>query len=252
MVDVLRALIDALCRFAPALAGRREDKKLRRIGARLFLIYIRLVETLMTADRIVDSLEYFAENPENRFGWDHIADSVKEQALNVARLRQLLDDNAKTLILLDGAGYARLVPFLHMKLGFLRGLEVSLRGGQLPLGSSEGQLDALMDQAADLAAALAAEQPDVADEQIRLEVVVQRHMNVQPGLELIFGDPLDTPLRSEARAETVQRYLDVRKPRDELARLKDATAALGKTLTEHFSVDEILLEVEAGLRRRDR
>lgn len=248
MVDVLRAVVDALCRLVPTLAQRREDKKLRRMGARLFMIYVRLVETLMAADRIIDSLEHFAQHPDNPYGSDHVGDALTEQAVDVARLRTLLSDNAEMLILLDGDCYARLAPLLEMKVGFLSGLEGSLRGELLPLGSSEGQIEALMDQAA----RMAAERPDLLNHPHMLEGVVQRHLDFQPGLALVFGDPLDAGRQSQGKAAMVQKYLEARKPRGELARLKDATTALGKALTEHFSVDEILLEVDSGLRRRDR
>jgi len=244
MVDVLKAVVDALSRLVPALAGKRRDAKLQQIGLRLFLVYVRLVECLVAADRIVHDLEYFARNPGDAELCDRLAHRLKKQAENVARLRNLLNENAEVLILLDAECYARLAPLLRIKLGFLHLLEAALGGGTLPLDCSDADLELHAEQAA----ALVAEGPERgAPLARRLTFSSDVGRSSQVLLDSRHTVRVTAPLgdaRSARRAaRMVKRYLAVRHPREEIGRLKDTAARLGATLSEHFSVEEALLRI---------
>lgn len=262
MVDVLKALVDALCRFAPALAKRRSDKKLQKIGVRLFLIYVHLVETLMTADRIIDELEYFAQHSRSERARDRLSRRLGEQAANVDRLLRLLHYSSEALILLDASCYARLVPLLELKYGFLSCLQRMLSREALPLGASEIDFDAIMAQAS----GVTADEPE--DLEGRMQQWLYEHKAFQSALDTFRYEVPALRWEEDKRATVrwpkweyepgtvrgpelrpagiVKQYLKARKPRDELARLRDATSTLGATLAEHFSVEDVLLEVDEG------
>jgi hypothetical protein len=76
VIEIVKALVDLLTRAAPALTGARRRQKFTSIGADLFVLYFRLNEVLLTADRIVRSLEVYVQRMTR-----HLADGGDAYAL---------------------------------------------------------------------------------------------------------------------------------------------------------------------------
>ncbi|MFY1576862.1 hypothetical protein ACN26Z_18400 [Verrucosispora sp. WMMD703] len=222
MVEILKALVDVLSRVAPALARRGRDKRLQDIGATLLMVYIRLNEIVVSAERIIEELEGYVEEVESNNGGfelshaeaehrNRISSELAQQEINLARTISLLGRNAALMVVLDDESYRQLQHLLSSKIGAVQTLMHSLHRRRLP--------------------------------------IVTEYIEGGPTLlGLVFSPAIDTtqPLGREAFV-IVKPYLEKRNPRVQLKEVKGAIRNLRAAIVESFSVEDLLLA--AGDRR---
>lgn len=224
MIEIMRAMVDLLARVVPALFRARRDTRLREVGAELFLLYVRLNEALVCADRIVDQLTACVSGRSPaRAAPATLRYELAKQHVTMQRISGLLESQRIQLILLDAGVYHQLVPLVSAKVSSLQTLIATLRAGHLPidvadhdlrtLASGEGWEDGL---------------PPPAHERILSRI----RADALPGDR---WDP-DTVIRVAA-------YLRHRDPKGQLDRIRDAVEQLRAALVAHFSVEDMLLAV---------
>jgi hypothetical protein len=232
VIEIVKALVDLLARAVPALSGARHNRKLKAVGADLFLLYFRLNEIIVTAERIVRSLEVYAERMSRHLAdgsdahaltagrW--IRDDLVQQAVNLRRMRDLLRRREFTLVLLDADTYNELTPLLDLKGGAIETLLVAIERGTLPASPSSGDLSVVL--------------------------ATTDMWNRDPDYDRIVhhvshdGIPLDRPWDADV-FRVVTAYLRKRDPRAQLAEIRAVVAQLRTTLLQHFAVEDMLLVV---------
>ncbi|HET9899099.1 MAG TPA: hypothetical protein VFQ44_29595 [Streptosporangiaceae bacterium] len=212
MIDLIKTLVETLAQILPRIGSVRSDKRRRELGVTLFMLYVRLNETMLTAESIVDSLETYTVTMQRhtedgdypyalRAGrW--IADKITSQVVNLERLGGLLASQAAVLQIIDADAYNKLVPLLETKFGALAQLLSIMRRGALPLDLTPG--------------------PHGSWNSTTLRT------------SITWGDEI---------YDQVVSYLTERAPREQIAGIRAALAAMREALERHFSISDVLLEV---------
>lgn len=153
MFDLLKLIIDITIKIVPGTSTWRREKRLSRIGADLFYIYILLNEMMTLGEAILGELEGILE----ALPGDATADSascevlirpefrlqIRRQWENLIIIFGLLENYSKELQMLDAVAYRRLFLLIHGKESFLRWISVRLAMEKLPLGSSRSMIEAM-------------------------------------------------------------------------------------------------------------
>ncbi|MYW68788.1 hypothetical protein GTY65_32630 [Streptomyces sp. SID8379] len=238
MVELIRALVEAVTQGLPGLRGIREEKRRRELGAELFLLYVRLNEAMLAADAIVRSLEVYVErmgghleHGNDRYALtagNWIVGSVRKQIVNLTRISGLMGRHGTALQIINPDAYNRLHPLLSGKFNALRVLLDIMRSGALPLAPT-GE---------DIARAMEAGDPESDDGQDRMMALMRE---LSPRWH-------DSALATSSEwgpstYDCVVLYLREREPRGQLAEIRGALEALRAALEEHFTIADVLLEV---------
>ncbi|MEU1407838.1 hypothetical protein ABZ471_36870 [Streptomyces sp. NPDC005728] len=216
MIELIRVLVEALTQGLPGLRGIRDDARRRRLGAALFMIYVRLSEAMMTADEIVRLLEDYVaavrrDDPDApRYGY-RLTPLATKQVADLNRIKAVLREKSVALHVVSSDAYMKLGPFVGEKSNALDSLMRVTRGGQLPL--EPGHL------------ARSEPPPDI-DRARWPQVAFPTAQDWGPEISL-----------------SVVAYLEARKPRDQISEIRDALAALRAALEAHFPVKDVLLEL---------
>jgi hypothetical protein len=247
MFELVKALVEAVVEAVPEASDARRRKHLTETGPALLLLYIRISETLVIGDRIVDVLELYVQ----RAG-EAIAKGDDEQVLKVGRQAQrdleypldqqrinladiCTDIRQKRLHLrvFDGESYVKLDHLLWGKLNAVTALLRVLAQRALPLSPTDQEIAEVTD----------------------------------PDLVIDWWEPTDDPVIARTSAsiatrvvhtsepwdravfETLTGYLERQRPRDQLARSREALAQLRTAIEEHVSVPDVLLALAKAERR---
>ncbi|WP_326577016.1 hypothetical protein OG539_12895 [Actinacidiphila glaucinigra] len=238
MVEWVRTLVEALAQGLPGLRAMREENRRRKLRAELFILHVRLNEAMPEAEGIVRSLEVYRERMGRHLehgddayaltagGW--VARGVQRQIVNLTRISGLMSDHGVALQIIDPDAYNRLQPLLSGKCNALQLLLAIMRSGALPLAPTQEDLTRAMDVG----------HPRSRDGQDRMMANLREFSPRWHDTAL--------PTSSEwgpTTYECVVRYLRERRPREQLAEIRAASAALRSALEEHFTISDVLLEV---------
>lgn len=238
MVELIRTLVEALTQGLPGLRGIRQEKRRRKLGAELFILYVRLNEAMLTADRIVQSLEIYTqrmgrhiEHGNDRYALtagNWIVGDVQKQIVNLTRISGLMSERGAALQIINPDAYNSLHPLLSGKFNGLRVLLEIMRSGALPLAPTQEDIARVTDSLG-----LARHER-------------QRHMMVLMGE--LSPQWRETALTTSSEwgpstHDCVVQYLQERKPREQLTEIRNALEMLRAALEEHFTITDVLLEV---------
>jgi hypothetical protein len=227
MFDFLKFLVESVTRALPAISRRRRDQRMQEIGAELFLVYVHINEALIRGEDIIGSLETYVKrmrahldgepDPYAMTGGSWIAANVVAQRRSFTMIGAALHRWATELQVLDGESYAALVPLLRGKVSALETLVELLQGGQLPTSTLELRSGA--HPWGNFGKAV-----DIRDEARKAAIPTA----VQWDAEIY---------------RRIVRYLDERRPREQLAQIRTLAEEIRASLASHFTVDDLLLEV---------
>lgn len=235
MIEIIKLLVDGLMKAVPILVRSRDQQKLKRIGAMLFLIYFRLNEILVVAGAIVSSLETYAQRMERHIATgddayaltagNWISEKISKQQINLARVKALIRESRIELVLIEPDSYVNLVPLLDAKVGALTQLTRAMEHGTLMLSISSKQLGYLQSQ---MDAPLQDYSQTTANDAFSREYVNSQYVRTNERWD-------------EAVYTVVRDYLDNRDPRIELAEIRNSIARLRAALLSHFAIEDMLL-----------
>ncbi|AEV84209.1 hypothetical protein ACWT_3186 [Actinoplanes sp. SE50] len=235
MLEALGLVVDFLTRAIPAAAGRRRKKKLDDVGSELFLIYFRLNEVIVTAERILGVLENYVRRMSQNDGRSHLLEDLTgkswqtgllmRQRTNLQEVAELIFRDRSGLMLIDAPSYNALTPLLDRKMGLIRVLIRAMDGNRLPVAPSAEDIHCVVSLYA-----LGGQHLDLDSEEMRR---VQDRIFAEA---LSFDDVMD-----ESTYRAVQRYLDAENPREQLKRIKGSVSNMRRSLLKHFTVEDMLL-----------
>jgi hypothetical protein len=233
MIDLIKTLVETLTQVIPKIHEMRADRRKREIGAALFTLYVRLNETMIAADDIIDSLEVYAKRMHRHLdygddayaltGGKWIAGKVRNQLTNFERLGALLHNHKVMLQIIDTDSYNKLIPLLDYKFGALTYLSRIMRSGSVQLSINEDDLRRLMDSG---------------DDQSALHRIM---IDLEPSWR--EAELSTTSEWGQETYEKVAAYLQEREPRKQLSEIRAALASLREALVSNFSLSDVLLEV---------
>ncbi|MDX2815403.1 hypothetical protein ABZ312_21040 [Streptomyces sp. NPDC006207] len=238
MVELVRTLVEALVQGLPGLRAIREEKRRSKLGAELFILYVRLNEVMLEAEGIVRNLEGYAERMGRHLehgddayalgagGW--VARGVQRQIVNLARISGLMGDHGVALQIIDPEAYNRLQPLLSGKFNALQVLLAIMRSGALPLAPTQE----------DLARAMDVGHPGSREGQRRMMANLEEFAPRWRDTALATSSPW-----GPSTYESVVRYLREREPREQLSEIRAALESLRTALEKHFTISDVLLEV---------
>lgn len=233
MIDLIKTLVDTLTQIIPRISEMRTDKRRQEIGAGLFILYVRMNETLLVADDIIASLETYAERMRRHLNsgddayaltagsW--IINKIEHQITNFERIDELLHDKRALLQIIDAESYNRLFPLLDHKFGAISYLLRIMRSGSLPLSLSSEDWATMM---------------SVGRNQSALHRVMH---DLRPCWR---ENELSTTTEWEREVyDKVVAYLQEREPRKQITEIRAALSSLREALERNFSITDILPEV---------
>ena len=240
MLEFLQPFVDAVARAVPAVAAKKERDASAKLGSELFLIYVQFNEALVLAEQIVGSLEtYVARMSEHvRTGDDRYAltagdwvmDDVHQQVRNLTHIRERITGWRWHLQVLDGRSSNELRFLLDRKLSALHVLSRAVERQRMPLRTT----GVLIDEHGTL--------------QVGRDPIAYHELEDQLAANSV---PMDRPWTADVLAR-VEHYLAARKPREQLAEIRDSLEKIRAALEANFTVTDILLRAgdpRAGRRR---
>jgi hypothetical protein len=245
MIEITRLLMEGIKQILAGLSSmssRKRKQRINDIGGRLFVIYFRLNEVIITAENIIGCLEAYVQRMGNYLadGKDShaltagkwIKFDLAKQVVNLGRVGHLMADMDHELMLVAGGTYVNLDPLLDRKLGALKTLTYALESGHLPI-PSESDLDVLANAMADR------------EGRIWESISLEWRLATDLGSTAISTTaPWDEPIY-----QMVKSYLEHGRPRQELEQIRATVTEFRTALIRYFSVEDMLLAV--GDRRID-
>jgi len=246
MFELVKALVEAVAKAIPAASDPRRKKHLAEVGPSLFLLYLRINDTLVTAERIADILELYVRRAGEsiakgdddgvlRVGRDAQRDleyPLDQQRINLAEICTDIRQKRLHLRVYDGETSVKLDHLLWGKLNAVTALLRVLSQRAVPLSPTDQEIAEVTD----------------------------------PDLVIDWWEPSDDPVIAQTSAgittravntsepwdrdvyDTLTTYLDQQRPRDQLARSWAALAQL-KTAIENVTVADVLLTLGKAERR---
>lgn len=231
MLEFLQPLVDLVTKAIPAIAKQNERDKAAKLGAELFLLYVQCNEALVLGAQIVHMLEGYLEEVARGSRWadgsrEAVSRRMREQLHNLTGIANRLEEFQFGLHVLDGPAYLELKFLTDMKGNALHALCAALDEERLPLRTAGVLID--NDGVLQL--------PDDGPRHRALAEVQHRLAD-----ELTANSvPLDLPWGPDVAA-TISRYLAVRKPHEQLERIRTALERIREALVANFSLNDILL-----------
>jgi hypothetical protein len=234
MFDLIKLMLDITIKIVPGASSWRREKRLNRIGADLFYVYIMMNEIITLGEAIISGLEEIVES----FPDDGTAESVthevrvhpelririRRQWENLIIIFSLLNRYSKELQVLDAVSYRRLFLLIKGKESFLRMISVRLAMGRSPLGSARDMIDAMDEYAVN-------HSPDYMSVMIYQTDMTNEMISVPPDGNWTQYDRSSLALVIEkARAEQLQAI------ESEMTRLRES-------LEKTFKLSDVLLVV---------
>lgn len=247
MFELVKALVEAVAKAIPAADDPRRGKHLTEIGPSLFLVHLRINETLVTGERVADVLELYVRQAGEciakgdddgvlRVGRDAQRDleyPLDQQRLNLAEICTDIRQKRLHLRVFDGESSVRLDHLLWGKLNAVTALLRVLSQRAVPLSPTDQEIAEVTD----------------------------------PDLVIDWWEPSDDPVIARTSAsistravrtsepwdrevfQTLSTYLEQQRPRDQLAQSWGALAQLRSALEEHVSLSEVLVALAKAERR---
>ncbi|WP_158686591.1 hypothetical protein [Streptomyces griseoflavus] len=244
MIEIIRTLIESLANGFPGLREMRQNKQRSKLGAELFVLYTTLNSLFLTGAEIVELLEKFAADTqplESRSSDDYdrayelqLKNLVRQQKKAITDVREAFDRRSTVLQIIEPDAYNRLIPLLGLKEGALSSLHMILMREHLALGPSQEDLDRWSLLNSERMNSIRSTRNPLLDG-LSGGQIADRHFDWQGS-----AIPL-TPWGPEVHPRIVQ-YLDTRRPAAQLDEARSALALLRTSLTEHFTLEDILLE----------
>jgi hypothetical protein len=230
VLEFLQPLVDLIAKALPALAKRRERDEAAKLGAELFLLYVQCNEALVMGDRIVRSLENYLLLVAQGSAWaddvrTELSRGLREQLRAMTAIATRLDEFQFEFHVLEGPAYLELRFLADQKTSALYSLVGALDEERLPLRTS----GILIDNGGVLQ--LDGNHPHQAMQRLRYQL----------DAELTASSlPLDRPWGPDMPA-VIEHYLAVRKPREQLERIRVALEKIREALLANFALGDVLL-----------
>jgi hypothetical protein len=229
VLEFLQPLIELIAKAIPALSKRRERDEAAKLGAELFLLYVQGNEALVLGERIVTELESYLQLVAQGSQW---ADGVRSdlsrnldgQLRAMTAVAARLDEFRFEFHVLHGSAYLDLRFLADRKSSALLLLREALDDERLPL-RTDGILidnDGVLQYG---------EHPHQATHQLRFRLRDELAASSVP-LNRSWGP--DMPA-------VIERYLAVRKPREQLEHIRIALEKIREALLANFVLADILL-----------
>jgi hypothetical protein len=238
MLEIVKVILEVVGKaLNPSeITKMRKEKKLRELGADLFLLYTHLNEILITGEEIIRSLEGYVSRMERHLtqGDDAYAltagswvkNKIVEQSFSLRKFGRTAERFANEMQILDADAYRKLQPLISDKMNVLWGLISVMDGGYLPmLGPTEADLLMLAEQKK--------EDP---------------HGSTFGKLSRIGHDLRVSSISSkvdwdENIYKQIKEYLLTREPRKQLEEIRIVLQQIRASLEGNFSLQDVLLEV---------
>ncbi|HEY0501815.1 MAG TPA: hypothetical protein VGD48_39130 [Kutzneria sp.] len=221
MLEFLQPLVDLIAKALPALAKRRERDEAAKLGAELFLLYVQCNEALVQGELIVQALEQVRAGGSTRY----LAQLIDEQLHKLKAVAIRLNHWQFEFHVLEGRAVLDLIFMTDWKISALHTLRGAILDHGLPLRST----GVLIDDDGVIQLGPGPSHPAMLG------------LNYQLSDELAADTvPLDQPFGPDVPA-LVERYLTVRKPREQLDRIRDSLEKIRAALVANFTVSDILL-----------
>ncbi|MFC0546777.1 hypothetical protein [Kutzneria chonburiensis] len=225
MLEFLQPLVDLIAKALPALAKRRERDEAAKLGAELFLLYVQCNEALIQGERIVLALESYLVRRDGRRNFQTgLLSMVQEQSRNLGGVAGRLRDFQFEFHVLGGDSYRELLLLTDQKANVLQALTGVIEQQQLPLRSTGLFIDG-----------------GVLTPGVERSIAQRVNLRHQLAAELAASAlPLDRPWDQDTPA-VIEHYLAIRKPREELERIRVSLEKIRTALLANFTLGDILL-----------
>ena len=239
MLDIIKMILDILSKFInPSEISRvHKEKRVRDLGAELFLLYVNLNEILLSAEQIIERLERYLKYVDDWMAHGHIAYAMSaswahnrkveldQQLQNIIKLSGNLNRFGPQLQILNADAYSKLQKSFVSKTNILQNLIGLLRHMLhekcLPVLPSN-KLESL------------------------LHPIQEGNFEIVPTWQQLFEESVsfsDTSAWGPNTYKKIESFLNSGKPRQQLDDIRAALQQLHSTLRENFSIQDILLEV---------
>jgi hypothetical protein len=247
MFELVTALVEAVARALPAADDPRRGKHLTEVGPSLVLLCVRLNETLLTGERIAEVLELYVKRAgeaiaagdddqvlkAGRQAQRDLEYPLDQQRINLADICTDIRQKRLHLRVFDGESHVKLDHLLWGRLNAVTALLRVLAQRALPLSPTDQEIAEVTD----------------------------------PDLVIDWWEPTDDPVIARTSAaiatravptsepwdrtvfETLSGYLEGQRPRDHLARSREALAQLRSAVEEHVSVPRVMAALAKAERR---
>lgn len=241
MLEVIKIIMEILAKNLDIthLSSMRQQRQLNEVGSELFLLYIRLNETIVSGEEILSILETYLTRMEGHLlrGDDAyglqagkwLETTVAQQLLNLARLAKCIERLSREMQILDGETYRRLRPLVQRKTGILAIIIQALREDQLPvLGFTDQELLELTDRAGgdDIEAQKALHS--------QLRTIADRSSEMSIPLSHVWDEEV---------YEKVRDYMTSYSPRKQLEELTELVDRFRSSLEETFTLKDVLIRI---------
>jgi hypothetical protein len=247
VIEFLQPLVDAVANALPAIAKKKERDASAKLGAELFNIYVQFNEALVLAERIVRSLEGYVERMTDhvRTGEDEyaltagswVSEDIHQQLRNLEGISGRMERWEWELQVLDGASTNDLKFLLAYKASALRALAGAIGRDRLPLRTA----GILIDSQGTLRNVVDGPEPPFYAE---YKALTQELNADSVSMTKSWGPEV---------LEIVERYLAIRKPRQQLDEIRNSLEKIRTVLEANFSIGDILFRAgdpRAGRKRR--
>lgn len=228
MFEFLQLLADAVARAVPVMAKKKERDASAKLGAELFLVYVQFNESLVLGEDIVRSLEVYVERMSEhlRTGGDSYAltagrwvtDQIHQQVRNLTDVRNRINSRGWELRILDGQATNDLWFLLDRKMSALDALSAAVDRERLPLRTNGMLID---------------EHGTLSTDSMLGYHDLERDLTAN-------SVPMNARWTPEVLA-VVERYLAVRKPREQLAAIRASLEQIRAALEANFTITDVLL-----------
>lgn len=195
-----------------------DKKKLREIGARLFLFYVHLSDIVVDGEKIMRHLEEYVED-RNSYHSRAVMSNVVEQRISLEKLEREIRQLAIHLQVLDAKSYRELDSLIFEKRNILNTLLELMHLGFPLLSSSDIRT-------------LTGEYRDTRGRRIRRRAAI-REVEAR-----ILSTSWD-----ENTSGQIEKYLEEGKPWKNLEEIRGVLEQLRIALESNFSIDDILLGI---------
>lgn len=238
MIEFLQPLVDIVTSALPSVVQKKERDASAKLGAELFLIYTQFNEALVLGGHIVEELELYIDrmsrNIRDRPGYfphagEWVAEDVRQQLRNLVGIRDRIAHWKWELQVLDGAAINDLQFFLRSKTSALVALNrVIVDDERIPLRTTGVLID-------DQGVVRAGD-----------EYVEPSRGDLDRKYRQLYDELTDESASISERwnleiLATVERYLEIRKPREQLDKIRVSLEKIRTALEANFTISDILL-----------
>lgn len=247
MFELVKELVEAVARAIPPVSDGRRKKHLSEIGPSLLLLYIRISETLVLGERIVDILELYVKRAGEGIAGgddDHVLQAgrqaqrdleypLDQQRINLADICTDIRQKRLHLRVFDGETYIKLDHLLWGKLNAVTAILRVLAQRALPLSPTDQEIAEVADPD------LLIDWWEPSDDPVIARTSAGIATRVVP-----TSEPWD-----RAVLQTLTDYLEQQRPRDQLTRSWEALSELRTAIEEHVTVPDVMLALAKAERR---